>query len=303
MDRDQRLERTQAARTEAIVHSRPVTGQTPDTYIRDQYAKGITDEFRRAGAFRRHSGARGRRRGDLLQLPPGSRASASRGCCSTPALDPDDDDPFTARTSTAPRSSASRRCPTRSRRSSPGRGSASSTSRRPRSTRHVTYFFNGGIEAGVGGRDAHSRPEPAATSRATTRSRRCRPAEVTERFCDEIGNGYRFRRRQLRQPRHGRPHGRDPGRRRPRSRRPTAAWGRWPHASPSSAGSALITADHGNAEQLLEPDGISPHTAHTTKPGALDRDDKREVGAPAAKLCRSRTDRARPTPNWSNLRL
>ena len=29
-------------------------------------------------------------------------------------------------------------------------------------------------------------------------------------------------------------------------------------------GVALITADHGNAEQMLEPDGKSPHTAHTT---------------------------------------
>jgi len=29
-------------------------------------------------------------------------------------------------------------------------------------------------------------------------------------------------------------------------------------------GVCLITADHGNAEQLLEPDGVSPHTAHTT---------------------------------------
>jgi 2,3-bisphosphoglycerate-independent phosphoglycerate mutase len=26
----------------------------------------------------------------------------------------------------------------------------------------------------------------------------------------------------------------------------------------------LVTADHGNAEQMLEPDGVSPHTAHTT---------------------------------------
>jgi 2,3-bisphosphoglycerate-independent phosphoglycerate mutase len=29
-------------------------------------------------------------------------------------------------------------------------------------------------------------------------------------------------------------------------------------------GVLLITADHGNAEQMLEPDGTSPHTAHTT---------------------------------------
>jgi 2,3-bisphosphoglycerate-independent phosphoglycerate mutase len=30
-----------------------------------------------------------------------------------------------------------------------------------------------------------------------------------------------------------------------------------------------VTADHGNAEQMLEPDGTSPHTAHTTNPVPL----------------------------------
>ena len=30
-------------------------------------------------------------------------------------------------------------------------------------------------------------------------------------------------------------------------------------------GSALLTADHGNADKMLEPDG-SPFTAHTTNP-------------------------------------
>jgi 2,3-bisphosphoglycerate-independent phosphoglycerate mutase len=34
-------------------------------------------------------------------------------------------------------------------------------------------------------------------------------------------------------------------------------------------GVALVTADHGNAEQMLEPDGTSPHTAHTTNPVPL----------------------------------
>jgi 2,3-bisphosphoglycerate-independent phosphoglycerate mutase len=27
-----------------------------------------------------------------------------------------------------------------------------------------------------------------------------------------------------------------------------------------------VTADHGNAEKMLEADGVSPHTAHTTNP-------------------------------------
>ena len=34
-------------------------------------------------------------------------------------------------------------------------------------------------------------------------------------------------------------------------------------------GVCLVTADHGNAEQMLEPDGTSPHTAHTTNPVPL----------------------------------
>jgi 2,3-bisphosphoglycerate-independent phosphoglycerate mutase len=34
-------------------------------------------------------------------------------------------------------------------------------------------------------------------------------------------------------------------------------------------GACLVTADHGNAERLLEDDGVSPHTAHTTNPVPL----------------------------------
>jgi 2,3-bisphosphoglycerate-independent phosphoglycerate mutase len=36
-----------------------------------------------------------------------------------------------------------------------------------------------------------------------------------------------------------------------------------------AGGVTLVTADHGNAEQLLEADGVSPHTAHTTNPVPL----------------------------------
>jgi 2,3-bisphosphoglycerate-independent phosphoglycerate mutase len=31
----------------------------------------------------------------------------------------------------------------------------------------------------------------------------------------------------------------------------------------------LVTADHGNAEVMLESDGASPHTAHTSNPVPL----------------------------------
>jgi 2,3-bisphosphoglycerate-independent phosphoglycerate mutase len=36
-----------------------------------------------------------------------------------------------------------------------------------------------------------------------------------------------------------------------------------------AGGVALVTADHGNAEKMLEADGVSPHTAHTTNPVPL----------------------------------
>jgi 2,3-bisphosphoglycerate-independent phosphoglycerate mutase len=34
-------------------------------------------------------------------------------------------------------------------------------------------------------------------------------------------------------------------------------------------GVCVVTADHGNAETMLEADGVSPHTAHTTNPVPL----------------------------------
>ena len=43
------------------------------------------------------------------------------------------------------------------------------------------------------------------------------------------------------------------------------AWARWWDATLKMGGIAIITADHGNAEQMTEPDG-SPMTAHTTNP-------------------------------------
>jgi 2,3-bisphosphoglycerate-independent phosphoglycerate mutase len=45
--------------------------------------------------------------------------------------------------------------------------------------------------------------------------------------------------------------------------------GRVVEATHRAGGVCLVTADHGNAEKLLEDDGVSPHTAHTTNPVPL----------------------------------
>jgi 2,3-bisphosphoglycerate-independent phosphoglycerate mutase len=34
----------------------------------------------------------------------------------------------------------------------------------------------------------------------------------------------------------------------------------------ATGGTAVITADHGNAEEMLDEDGVTPHTAHSTNP-------------------------------------
>jgi 2,3-bisphosphoglycerate-independent phosphoglycerate mutase len=42
--------------------------------------------------------------------------------------------------------------------------------------------------------------------------------------------------------------------------------GRLVDAVERAGGVSLVIADHGNAETLLQPDGVNPHTAHTTNP-------------------------------------
>src|SRR5207247_183875 len=37
----------------------------------------------------------------------------------------------------------------------------------------------------------------------------------------------------------------------------------------SQGGAAIVTADHGNSEQMWDPETNSPHTAHTTNPVPL----------------------------------
>jgi 2,3-bisphosphoglycerate-independent phosphoglycerate mutase len=48
-----------------------------------------------------------------------------------------------------------------------------------------------------------------------------------------------------------------------------ACLGRVVEATQALGGICLVTADHGNAETMLEADGASPHTAHTANPVPL----------------------------------
>ena len=132
---------------------------------------------------------------------------------------------------------------------------------------HVTYFFNGGVEQEWPGemrilvpspRDVPSydhKPEMAAR-------------ELAARFVAEIGNGYRFAVINFANPDMVGHTGSIPA--------VTTAvevvdgcLGQVVDATHAAGGISFVTADHGNAEQMLEADGISPHTAHTTNPVPL----------------------------------
>jgi 2,3-bisphosphoglycerate-independent phosphoglycerate mutase len=131
---------------------------------------------------------------------------------------------------------------------------------------HVTYFFNGGREEEWAGETRILVPSPrdvATYDLAPEMS----AAEVTARFEEEIGKGYGFAIVNFANPDmvgHTAVI--------PAVIRAVEAvdecLGRIVRAVEDLDGVCLVTADHGNAEQLLQEDG-SPHTAHTLNPVPL----------------------------------
>jgi 2,3-bisphosphoglycerate-independent phosphoglycerate mutase len=132
---------------------------------------------------------------------------------------------------------------------------------------HVTYFFNGGREEKFPG-ETHlmvpSRRDVASYDLAPEMSAH----ELTDRFVEEIGKGYAFAVLNFANPDMVGHTGVIPA-------VVTAVettdscLGRVVEAVYAAGGVCLITADHGNAEKMLEDDGVSPHTAHTTNPVPL----------------------------------
>ena len=92
--------------------------------------------------------------------------------------------------------------------------------------------------------------------------------EVTKRFCDAIGDGYGFAIVNFANPDMVGHSGVIPAVVKA-VETTDACLGQVVEAVERAGGVALITADHGNAETMLEPDGESPHTAHTSNPVPL----------------------------------
>ena len=132
---------------------------------------------------------------------------------------------------------------------------------------HVTYFFNGGVEQEWPGETRILVPSPRDVP-SYDHKPEMSAREVAARFAAEIGSGHRFAVINFANPDMV-------GHTGSISAVTTAVevtdecLDVVVEATHAAGGVCLVTADHGNAEQMLEADGVSPHTAHTTNPVPL----------------------------------
>jgi 2,3-bisphosphoglycerate-independent phosphoglycerate mutase len=133
---------------------------------------------------------------------------------------------------------------------------------------HVTYFFNGGREDEWNGETRILVPSPRDVP-SYDHKPEMSADEVTDRFVDALDSGsYGFAVVNVANPDMVGHTGSIPAAVKA-VETADRCLGRIVEAVERHGGVALITADHGNAEQMLEADGESPHTAHTTNPVPL----------------------------------
>jgi 2,3-bisphosphoglycerate-independent phosphoglycerate mutase len=133
---------------------------------------------------------------------------------------------------------------------------------------HVTYFFNGGREQEWEGETRVLVPSPRDVP-SYDHKPEMSAAEVADRFVEEISREhYAFAVVNFANPDMVGHTGSIPATVKA-VETVDGCLSKVVAAVQEQGGVALITADHGNAEQMLEPDGTSPHTAHTTNPVPL----------------------------------
>ena len=132
---------------------------------------------------------------------------------------------------------------------------------------HVTYFFNGGVEVERAGETRILVPSPRDVP-SYDHKPEMSAQEVASRFCAEIGDGYDFAVVNFANPDMVGHSGVIPAVVKA-VEATDACLGQVVQRVGELGGVCLITADHGNAEQLFEADGVSPFTAHTINPVPL----------------------------------
>jgi len=129
---------------------------------------------------------------------------------------------------------------------------------------HVTYFFNGGDEREHDGETRRLVDSPRDVP-SYDHKPQMSAEELADRFVEEIGKGYGFAVINFANPDMVGHTGVVPAVVEA-VETTDRCLGRVVEATGAAGGACLVIADHGNAEKLLEEDGVSPHTAHTTNP-------------------------------------
>ncbi|MGZ4395910.1 MAG: 2,3-bisphosphoglycerate-independent phosphoglycerate mutase [Gaiellaceae bacterium] len=132
---------------------------------------------------------------------------------------------------------------------------------------HVTYFFNCGEEKEWPGEKRILVPSPRDVPSYDYKPEMS-AREVAAVVAAEVGDGYRFLVVNFANPDMVGHTGVIPAVVKA-VETTDACLGTVVEAVDRAGGACLIFADHGNAEQMLEPDGVSPFTAHTTNPVPL----------------------------------
>jgi 2,3-bisphosphoglycerate-independent phosphoglycerate mutase len=127
---------------------------------------------------------------------------------------------------------------------------------------HVTYFFNGGEEREWDGETRILVPSPRDVP-SYDRRPEMSADEVARRFCEELDGDYAFAVVNFANPDMVGHTGSIPAVV-AAVEATDRALGKVVECVTALGGVCLVTADHGNAEVMLEPDGVSPFTAHTT---------------------------------------
>jgi 2,3-bisphosphoglycerate-independent phosphoglycerate mutase len=265
MDRDQRWERTQLA-VDAIVAGRGVDADDPVAAIEQSYAAGVTDEFvvplvlrgrphldpaRDAAIFFNFRPDRARQLVmKLLEAPVDiTTMTRYRDDFDCPVAFPDQEVREVMAEVLAEHDVRQLH--------------VAETEKYA----HVTYFFNGGREDEWPGEKRVLVPSPRDVPSYDLKPEMSARA-VAERFCAEIGSGYRFAVVNFANPDMVGHTGVIPAVV-AAVETTDACLDDVVRAVQAAGGVTLVTADHGNAEQMLEADGVSPHTAHTTNPVPL----------------------------------
>jgi 2,3-bisphosphoglycerate-independent phosphoglycerate mutase len=267
MDRDQRLERTQRA-FDAIVHRRcscTATAHELQSVVQRSYDQGVTDEFIEpicvegapplepgdTAIFFNFRPDRGRQLTRMLLAHGVDVTTMTRYAADldTPIVFPEQEVEDTLAQVLSEN------------------GLSQLHAAETEKYAHVTYFFNGGREEAWPAESRTLVPSPRDVP-SYDHKPQMSADEVAQRVVDELGDGYAFCVVNFANPDMVGHTGSIPAVLEA-VQTTDRDLGRIVDRVTELGGVCLVTADHGNAEKMLEDDGVSPHTAHTTNPVPL----------------------------------